>query len=119
MPLCVAVTVQAPTPASANFAPLTLHTLGVEDARVTVRPEVEVAIKSALAAPKVWLPGDAKAIVCAAAGSTGSLPPPPPQALSAMRTAKACAEGRKAVCSRIMARYSKSVGGLFTDRPRF
>ena len=88
----MAVTVQVPTAASASFAPLTLHTLGVEDAKVTVKPDVEVAIKSAVATPKVWLPGDVKAIVCAAAGRTGSLPPPPPQALSAVRTEMASAE---------------------------
>lgn len=63
LPLCVAVTVQAPAPTSVSRAPLTPHTLGVDDAKATVKREVDVAIKSEVATPKVWLPGDAKLIV--------------------------------------------------------
>jgi hypothetical protein len=53
LPLCVAVTVQLPVPVNVNFALLTLHTLGVEAAKETVRPDVAVAVKSAGVTPNV------------------------------------------------------------------
>ena len=66
MPAWLALTVQVPAASSVNTVPLTLHTLWVVDSNNTGKPEVAVASKAAGTLPSVWLPGDAKLMVCRA-----------------------------------------------------
>ena len=49
--------------------PLTVHTLAVVEARNTGKPDDAVAVSVAGGEPRVWLPGDAKVMVCAARGA--------------------------------------------------
>ena len=67
LPTWLAATVQVPTATSVNAVPLTVQTPAVVDANATGRPEVELATKGPGGVPRVWLPGEAKVIVCAAA----------------------------------------------------
>ena len=64
LPAWLAVTEHAPAPSSVRLVPLTVQTPGVVDARVTVRPEDDVATSAIGAEPKVWFPGEAKVMVC-------------------------------------------------------
>ena len=58
------MTVQLPAATSVSVLPLTVHTeLGLE-ANWTISPEVAVA-ESTEGVPTVWLPGEAKVMVCA------------------------------------------------------
>jgi hypothetical protein len=52
-PAWLATTVQLPAPANVKVVPLTVHTLGVVEAKATVRPEVDVADRAAGAVPSV------------------------------------------------------------------
>ena len=67
LPAWLALNAQVPAPTSVSVLPLAVHTLGVVDAKETVRPEVEVAVKAAGVVPRFWLPGAMKVMVCAAA----------------------------------------------------
>ena len=69
LPAWLALTVQVPTAASVSVEPLTVHTPGVADANNTVRPDVELATSAGGAVPRVWLPGEVNAMVCAAAAT--------------------------------------------------
>ena len=57
---------QVPAATNVSVAPLTVHVLGVVEAKLTVRPELALATSGAGALPKVWLPGEAKEMVWAA-----------------------------------------------------
>ena len=63
LPGCDAVTVQVPGANRVRVLPLTVHTGAVLDANWTVNPEVAVA-ESAAGVPTVWLPGEAKVMLC-------------------------------------------------------
>ncbi|OIQ66685.1 hypothetical protein GALL_517440 [mine drainage metagenome] len=52
---------------------VTVHTAGVAEAMLTVRPELALALKVGVATPMVWLPGDVKLMVWVV--STGVVPP--------------------------------------------
>lgn len=67
MPGWLASTMQVPAATSVSVLPLTMHTAGVVDANNTVSPEVELATSAGGAVPRVWLPGELKLMVCAAA----------------------------------------------------
>jgi hypothetical protein len=63
-PAWVAVRLQVPAATSVSVVPLTVHTPGVVEVIVTGRPELDVAVRVMGAVPSVWLPGEAKVIVC-------------------------------------------------------
>jgi hypothetical protein len=65
LPVWLASTEQVPTATSVSVVPATVHTPGVVDAKVTVKPEVALALSAAGAVPRVWLPGDVKVMLCA------------------------------------------------------
>lgn len=69
MPAWLALTVQVPTATKVSVLPLTVQTLGVAGANNTGRPDVELATSAGGAVPRVWLPGEAKVMVCAAAAT--------------------------------------------------
>ncbi|MDP3820014.1 MAG: hypothetical protein Q8R33_00930 [Burkholderiales bacterium] len=69
LPAWVAPMLQGPALTSVNAVPLTVHTPGVVDSNDTARPEVEVAIRAAVIVPSVWLPGEMKEMVWAAAAT--------------------------------------------------
>ena len=56
--------VQVPGATRVNVVPLTVHTGVVLEANWTINPELAVA-ESAEGLPTVWLPGEAKVMVCA------------------------------------------------------
>lgn len=62
-PAWLAVTVQEPAATKVNVVPLTVHTLGVLEAKVTARPELADALSAAVV-PAVWLPSGTKVTVC-------------------------------------------------------
>jgi hypothetical protein len=64
LPACEAVIEQVPAVRKVAVAPLTVHTLGVVEAKETVSPEVAVA-ESVNGVPTVCVPGLAKVMVCA------------------------------------------------------
>ena len=64
LPAWFASMVQVPELRNVTVAPETVHTLGVVEVNVTVRPLVDVA-ESVTGVPAVWVPGLAKVIVCA------------------------------------------------------
>ena len=66
LPAWLAPTVHGPALSSVSVLPATVHTLGVRDINDTGRPDVAVAARATGAVPKVWLPGDAKLMACAA-----------------------------------------------------
>ena len=66
LPTCLASIVQLPADTSVSAVPLTVHTAGVVDVRLTSRPDVAVAAKAGGAVPKVWLAGAVKLMVCSA-----------------------------------------------------
>ena len=72
-PAWLAATLHVPGATSASALALTVHTLGVVEAKDTARPDVAVAVSAAGATPKVWLPGEMKVMVCAA-GLTANEP---------------------------------------------
>ena len=55
--------VQVPGATRVNVVPLTVHTGVVLEANWTINPELVVA-ESADGVPTVWLPGEAKVMVC-------------------------------------------------------
>ena len=65
-PCWLAKTVQGPADSSASAVPLTSHTDGVEDSKVTTRGDVVVADRVTGDDPKVWGPGPANVRVCEA-----------------------------------------------------
>ena len=67
---------QLPAETSVSVSPLTVQTAGVDDARLTARPDVAVATNRGAGVPSVWSPGDAKLMVCAvkAAAATAKAP---------------------------------------------
>jgi hypothetical protein len=69
LPDWLALMVQVPAVSKLNAVPLTLHTLGVVDANATLKPDDAVAAKAAGAAPKLWLAGCAKVMLCAVAAT--------------------------------------------------
>ena len=69
MPPWLASTVQVPRATSVNVLPLTVQMPVVVEAKLTARPELALAAKAGGAVPSVWLPGDAKLIVCAVSGA--------------------------------------------------
>ena len=69
LPGWLAVMLQVPTASRVRLLPLTLHTAGVVDARLTARPALELATRAGGALPRVWLPGAAKLKVCVAAST--------------------------------------------------
>ena len=60
---------QVPAATSVKVLPLTLHTAGVMDARLTPRPELALATKAGGSVPRVWSAGVAKLMVCASKGA--------------------------------------------------
>ena len=69
LPGWLAVMVQLPADTSVSVVPDTVHTPSVDDAKLTVRPELAVATSADGATPKVWLPGEVKLMVCDASGA--------------------------------------------------
>lgn len=67
LPAWVAVIVQLPAVNSVRVVPLTVHTAGVVDVSVTVRPVLALATRAGVATPRVWLPGDVKLMLCVTA----------------------------------------------------
>ena len=57
---------QSPALSSETVVPMVVHTAGVVDAKLTTKPEVELAIKATGPMPSVCLPGETKVIVCRA-----------------------------------------------------
>ena len=64
LPACDAVIEQVPAARNVAVAPLTVQTLAVVEAKLTVRPEVAVAVRLS-GVPTVCAPGLAKLMVCA------------------------------------------------------
>ena len=64
-PACEATMVHVPVPIKLAFAPEIVQTAGVDEAKVTVNPELAVAL-SARVVPAVCVPIGAKVMVCAA-----------------------------------------------------
>ena len=56
---------QVPAPIKVKADPLTVQTDGVNEAKLTGRPELAVADSAAADVPRAWAPGDAKVMVCA------------------------------------------------------
>ena len=54
---------QVPAAISVSAVLVTVQTLGVVEASVTTKPELEVAAKVG-AAPSVWLPSEVNVMVC-------------------------------------------------------
>lgn len=69
LPGWLALTEQLPAATRVSVLPLTVHTAGVVDAKDTGRPEVALATKAGAATPRVWLPDDAKLMLCEAAAT--------------------------------------------------
>ena len=67
LPAWLALMLQLPTATSVSVLPLTVQTLGVVEAKLTARPELALATSAGGVVPSVWLPGEAKLMVCAAA----------------------------------------------------
>ena len=67
LPAWLASMMQVPAATSVSVVPLAEQVLGVVEAKLTGRPELELATNAAGALPSVWLPGEAKVMVCAAA----------------------------------------------------
>ncbi|MDH4050271.1 MAG: hypothetical protein OEU93_01750 [Rubrivivax sp.] len=55
---------QLPADTSVSVVPLTVQTADVVDAKLTGRPELAEATRAGGAVPSVWLPGEAKVMVC-------------------------------------------------------
>ena len=66
-PAWLALMLQVPTATSVSVLPLTVQTLGVVDAKLTAKPELAVATSAGGVVPSVWLPGEVKLMLCAAA----------------------------------------------------
>ena len=66
LPACAACSVQLPAAFSVTVLPLTVQMAVVVELKLTVRPDVAVALTENGAAPKVLPPGAAKLIVCPA-----------------------------------------------------
>ena len=79
MPVWLALIAQVPAATSDSVLPLTLHTAGVVETRLTGKPELALATKAAGTVPSVWSAGVLKLMPCA---SRGAAP-----------TVKACATG--------------------------
>lgn len=88
LPAWLALTVQVPTLSSVRLAAAVVHTAGVLETKVTVKPELALATSAKGVVLKVWLPGEVKLRVCVAGGAES---PPPPQAPSSNRLASASA----------------------------
>ena len=67
LPAWLALMEQLPTATSVSVLPLTVQTLGVVEAKLTASPELAVAASAGGVVPSVWLPGEAKLMVCAPA----------------------------------------------------
>ncbi len=65
LPAWLADTVQDPAATRVSAVPLIVQMAGVVEARVTGKPELDVATSAAGVLPKVWLPGEVKLMVCA------------------------------------------------------
>jgi hypothetical protein len=72
LPGWLAVTVQVPAATSVMLVPLTVHTLGVVDANVTVKPDDAVADSAGGVVPTVWLLKAAKVMLCAVSGTAAT-----------------------------------------------
>jgi hypothetical protein len=62
-PIWLAVKLQVPLASNVIAVPDTEHTAGVLEVMVTLKPELELAVKAAVVVPSVWLPGDANVMV--------------------------------------------------------
>jgi hypothetical protein len=70
LPASSALIVQVPVVTKAKVPPLVMvHTPAVDEVNTGAKPESDVAVRVGVA-PKLWLPGFAKVIVCAAIGVT-------------------------------------------------
>lgn len=69
LPGWVAVMLQLPAANSVSVLPLTVQTTGVVDVNDTARPEVALATSAGGAVPRVWLLGELKLMLCAAAAT--------------------------------------------------
>ena len=63
LPACDAWIVHVPTATRVTVLTLTVHIDVVSDAKVTVRPEVAVAVSVNVPLPSAWLPGAVKLMV--------------------------------------------------------
>lgn len=71
MPACVATMLHVPADTSVRVPPLTVQTPGVFEPNCTGRPELAMAESTDGVLPMVWVPGEAKLMVCAkGAGAT-------------------------------------------------
>lgn len=66
LPAWLADSVHRPADTSVSVLPLTLHTAGVLDTKVTGRLELELNTSAGGGVPSVWLPGELKLMVWAA-----------------------------------------------------
>ena len=73
LPAWLANSVQLPAASKPSVLPLTLQVAGVRDANATTKPDVLVATNGAGAVPSVWLPGDAKLMVCASSAAAATV----------------------------------------------
>jgi hypothetical protein len=64
LPACVAVIVHVPAARGVSEFPATVQTVDVVEAKLTVRPEVAVAVSAKAEAGRVTVPGAVKLIVC-------------------------------------------------------
>ena len=63
LPVCVALMVQVPVATRVTVVPDTVQTAGVVEAKLTVRPEVAVALTVNGGVPKCWFGKAAKVMV--------------------------------------------------------
>ena len=73
LPAWLALMLQLPTATNVSVLPLTVHTLGVVEAKLTARPELALATSAGGMVPRVWLPGEAKVMVCATGVAAATL----------------------------------------------
>ena len=66
LPAWLAVILHVPAATSVTVLPLTVQMLAVFDVKLTARPELALATSAGAAVPRVWLPGAAKLMACAA-----------------------------------------------------
>lgn len=108
LPAWLALMVQVPTPTSVALVLATVHTVGVDDTRLTARPELALATNANGVVLKAWLAGAVKLSVCGAATvAAGSLSPPPPQELSSAASANAEADNNTRWIIGFIAKLSK------------
>jgi hypothetical protein len=70
LPNWLAVMLHGPTATKPKLLPLTVHTVGVVDTRLTVKPELAEATSAAGGVPNVALAGALKLMLCGASAAT-------------------------------------------------